>query len=107
MNSHQTVLSLHPNQVPNIGQVLFTQDNVEAGEHPESLYIDETVWEEMGEPMVVTITVVVGDQLNDVDEEAFVLHSGDGTEVHRSAVTGQFVSEEFAEENPDTTVTES
>lgn len=31
----------------------------------------------------------------------------DAPERHRSAVTGEFVSEEFAEEHPDTTVSES
>lgn len=99
MNKHQIILSMHPNQVPNIKQVLFTQDETDPGSHPDSLYIAESRWEDLGEPTVITITVEPGDLLNPPDDGAELLH--------RDAGTGRFVTEEFAEENPDTTVTES
>lgn len=96
---HEVVLSLHSNQVPDLGQVLFTEDNPEAGQHPETYYVSEKDWEAMGEPEVITLTFVAGDQLNPPDDGAELLH--------RDAGTGQFVTEKYAEEHPDTTVTES
>lgn len=55
-------------------------------------------WVAAGEPQTIYVTVT---SVIKTDEPA------DGVEVHRSAETGEFVSEEFAERNPSTTIQQS
>lgn len=52
-------------------------------------------WQDLGSPETVTLTIEAGDQLN-AEEVAY-----------RDAGTGQYVSEEYADANPDTTVGEA
>lgn len=62
---HQTVLTLHENQAPaNVAQVLFTSDETLAGQHPESYWMDLSLYEDMGQPAAITLTVEPGDLLN-------------------------------------------
>jgi len=99
LRQYRTVLEMYANQVAGTEQVLFTETDVPAGKHPETYYISEKDWEKMGEPTVITITVEPGDKLH-------VEYSGEEI-LHRDAGTGQFVTEEYAEAHPETTVTES
>lgn len=97
---HQTVLTFNSQQMEDVPQALFVQPNTEPGQHPETYYISSELWEDMGSPAQITITVVPGDQLTPPPD-------GGAELLHRDAGTGQFVSEDYAEANPETTVTES
>lgn len=63
-----------------------------------SYVMSQVKWVAAGEPQTIYITVT------SVIKTA---EPADGVEVHRSAETGEFVSEEFAERNPSTTMKHS
>lgn len=62
------VMTKHTSQVDGINQVLFTEDNVGEGNHPQSLYLSDEAYDELGSPDTITVTVEAGDQLT--EEEA-------------------------------------
>lgn len=70
----------------------------EDAENGTAYLMNKDKWTAAGEPQTIYITVT---SVIKTDEPA------DGVEVHRSAETGEFVSEEFAERNPSTTMKHS
>lgn len=65
---------------------------------PSSYIMSKTKWTAAGEPQTIYVTVTA---VIPTSEPA------DDKEVFRSAETGEFVSEEFAERNPSTTMKHS
>lgn len=67
MTKTQTVLSIPEgwSKGVNRGQVFFGQEGTDEDTRQHEMYLDRQVWEELGSPTTVTITIEPGDKLND------------------------------------------
>jgi len=95
---HNVELNKAPNQTMP-GKVIFraNEENVEVVDQ-EAFWLDQARWLVSGSPETIYVTVTA---VLPTSEPA------DEVEVFRSASTGEFVSEEFAERNPSTTIKHS
>lgn len=93
---HQVEMSLLGNWAD--GDLVRFETTVDDGEQASAYLMSETKWTAAGEPQTIYVTVTA---VLPTSEPA------DEIEVFRSASTGEFVSEEFAERNPSTTMKHS
>lgn len=93
MSRHRTRMVKANNQTMP-GKVIFRgDDDSKLLPDQEAAWLNTEIWHEMGSPEVINVTFEYG-EIPDEDN-------------YRSSKSGQYVTEKFAEENPDTTVHES
>lgn len=70
LEKHESVLKLHNTQmIEEVHQVCFVQDHTPPGSHPDTLWLAEDLWDDMGNPDTITLTVVPGDTLNEQQDD--------------------------------------
>lgn len=90
-------LHMHRHEDQQSENYVYFELKSEEGERTDGYYMTKQQYEDFGEPEDITVTVVLpGYQMED-----------DGEIVHRDAGTGLFVTQQYAEDHPDTTVKET